>query len=233
MRVADRSSRAWRGRRCRCAASGPGGRAPRAPRGRRPRSASAPGRRGACRPTPAGRRRRSRPQRASSKVFGSPSGRSSRATSDAVALLDQVDGALEDRQVREAEEVHLHRPMAATWLHRVLGRRHRLARRRGPGAASGRCSTSGSRGDHDAGGVGAGVARDALELLGRSRPGARPARRSRRRSCSSLLSFERAVEASCAGRSGSGARRGRRRRSSCRGRGRRRGSRPWRRACRR
>ena len=84
--------------------------------------------------------------------------------SHAVALLDELDGALEDREVGETEEVHLHQADRGDVLHGVLRRRHRccVAARR---ARQRHVLYQRLARDDDAGGVGAGVARDAFELL--------------------------------------------------------------------
>ena len=79
---------------------------------------------------------------------------------DPAVLLDEVDRLAQDRQVREAQEVELEQAQRLDGVHLVLGHqrvrvgrlleRHELGQRLAA--------------DDDAGGVGAGVAGDALEL---------------------------------------------------------------------
>ena len=115
-----------------------------------------------ARPTRAGRRRSSRPRPAartsSRRRAGSARGRSRSPRCG----LDEVDRLAQDRQVREAQEVELEQAQRLDAVHLVLGHqrvgvgrlleRHQLGQRLAA--------------DDHAGGVGRGVAGDALELLG-------------------------------------------------------------------
>ena len=77
---------------------------------------------------------------------------------------DEIDRLAQDREVRQAEEVELEEPQGLDGVHLVLGHqgvgvgglleRHEL--------------DEGLAADHDAGGVGAGVPGDALQLLGQA-----------------------------------------------------------------
>ena len=79
--------------------------------------------------------------------------------------LDVVDGAAENRQVREAQEVHLEQADLGDLRHRELRRRDRrfVAARR---ALQRHDLNERIARDDDARGVRAGVARDAFEPLG-------------------------------------------------------------------
>ena len=129
------------------------------------------------------------PEASSSKVVASSSGIASRSISIAAVRPDEVDRLAQDGQVRQAQEVELEQPERLDRVHLVLGHqpvrvgrlleRHELGQRLAA--------------DDDPGGVGRGVAGDALEVAGevddpldrRGRP--RPCSRSSARAVERLV----------------------------------------------
>ncbi len=102
------------------------------------------------------------PEARSSNVRGVVEGDVVEVDRDAALGPDEVDGLAEDRQVREAEEVELEEAQRLHAVHLVLGHERVRVRRLLERHELGQRLAA----DDDPGGVGRGVAGDALELLG-------------------------------------------------------------------